>query len=51
MTRAALFVTILALAACGVDGKPVPPPPKPTTGSGGSITITGDARVGATARL
>lgn len=35
---------IATLAACGVDGAPKPPPPKPAQSTG--VSISGDARVG-----
>ena len=44
MKYLAMIAALAALAACGVDG-----PPKPPSKSG--ITISGEARVGATAKL
>ena len=38
---------LVFLAACGVDGAPTPPEPKPQSG----VTIGGDARVGVTTKL
>ncbi|MCA0271100.1 MAG: argininosuccinate lyase [Proteobacteria bacterium] len=35
------------LAACGVDGAPVPPEPKPAS----AVTISGEGRIGAVAKL
>jgi hypothetical protein len=37
------------LAACGVDGAPVPPEPKPKPPS--AVTISGSARMGVVAKL
>ncbi|HQU68486.1 MAG TPA: argininosuccinate lyase [Albidovulum sp.] len=37
------------LAACGVDGAPVPPEPKPKPPS--AVAISGDARIGIVAKL
>jgi hypothetical protein len=54
MTRAFAALGLIALlAACGADGKPVPPSQaKPsTTQEGANLTITGDARFGVEATL
>jgi predicted small lipoprotein YifL len=50
MTKPALALVLaaLALAACGADGPPIPPPERDPTPSGG-ITITGQGRFGVTA--
>lgn len=42
MPRILSLITVLALAACGVDGKPVPPEAAPKPG----VTVTGDASAG-----
>ena len=43
MIRATLIVALLmGLPACGVDGRPTPPEPRPTTG----ISVTGTAEMG-----
>jgi predicted small lipoprotein YifL len=48
MSRLIALALIALLAACGVDGPPTPPvKDKPRSG----ITISGDARIGATATL
>lgn len=44
MKYLSLALTLALLAACGVDGKPTPP-------SRSGVTISGEARLGATARL
>jgi hypothetical protein len=47
MKKISIAAAVLALlAACGVESDPVPPQPKPPSGS--SVTVTGDARVGVT---
>ncbi|MEY4984881.1 MAG: hypothetical protein RIR62_3147 [Pseudomonadota bacterium] len=38
--RAALFLSLALLAACGADGPPTAPQPEP------GITVTGEARIG-----
>lgn len=44
--RLTILLTVLTLAACGVDGPPQSPQsPQP------GVTITGDARVGVTGTL
>ena len=43
--RALLILSLLTLAACGADGEPVPPDPKPS-GPGISVGITGTAKMG-----
>jgi predicted small lipoprotein YifL len=47
--RAAFLLSLLALAACGVDGAPVPPAAKTTPPPG--LSISGEARVGVVSRL
>jgi predicted small lipoprotein YifL len=47
--RAAFVMAVLALAACGVDGAPVPPAAKTTPPPG--LSISGEARVGVVSRL
>ena len=47
MRPLALMTILSLLAACGVDGEPVPPKDQPKTG----ITISGTARVGITKEL
>jgi hypothetical protein len=43
MTRVFLIVAMLAgLSACGVDGRPTAPEPRPATG----LSITGTAEIG-----
>jgi hypothetical protein len=43
MIRTILMVAMLAgLSACGVDGRPTAPEPRPATG----LTITGTAEIG-----
>ena len=42
MSRLALFLTALALAACGVDGEPQAPGAQQTSG----VSVTGEASVG-----
>lgn len=37
-----VLASMLALASCGADGKPLTPEPEPTTG----ISITGQATIG-----
>jgi predicted small lipoprotein YifL len=46
--RAALLLSVLALAACGVDGPPVAPDAdgQPAAGPGTRVTIGGTATVG-----
>lgn len=41
MTRIALCLAVLALAACGADGEPVTP----------GVAVTGDAEIGVTGSL
>ena len=45
MTRIALIVTILALAACGIDGEPQPPVKK------SGAWVSGDAYVAVETKL
>lgn len=45
MSRLALL-SLLALAACGADGLPTPPA---ATTPASNVTVSGEARVGATA--
>ncbi len=51
MTRLALL-TLLTLAACGVDGAPLPPPgavqpyPAPAPAPGPAVTVSGEASTG-----
>lgn len=48
MKKLPLALGLLALlAACGVDGAPTPPKPKPQSG----VTLSGSARVGVAAKL
>ncbi|MGV6811903.1 MAG: argininosuccinate lyase [Brevirhabdus sp.] len=42
MKQAVLFMLIAALAACGVDGEPVPPEPKAKPG----VSMTGKVEIG-----
>jgi hypothetical protein len=54
MTRALAALALASLvAACGVDGGPVPPreAQSQSSDSGTTLTITGDARFGAEATL
>jgi hypothetical protein len=54
MTRALTALAFASLlAACGVDGAPVPPrdAPQSSSGNGTTLTVTGDARFGAEATL
>ncbi len=44
MKYLAMIAALVALAACGVDGAPKPP-------SKSGVTISGEARMGATAKL
>ncbi len=44
MKYLALALTLATLAGCGVDGKPTPP-------ARSGVTISGDARVGVSAKL
>lgn len=50
MIRAACLIAALALAACGVDGAPVPPSGKATTPPPG-LSVSGEARLGVVGRL
>lgn len=45
----AAFGLLFFLSACGVDGAPVPPEPKPKPPS--AVTISGDGRIGVVAKL
>lgn len=45
MIRAGLVIAALALAACGVDGPPVPPKAEATPSTSG-ITLSGEAAIG-----
>ncbi len=45
MIRAGLVITVLGLAACGVDGPPVPPKAEATQSTSG-ITLSGEAAIG-----
>ena len=47
--KTALLAALIALAACGADGPPVPPAKAKPAGDG--VTISGDARFGVTAAL
>jgi hypothetical protein len=50
MKRIFTALALLAfLSACGVDGAPVPPEPKPKPPS--AVTISGDGRIGVVAKL
>mgnify|MGYP006286886759 CR=1 FL=1 len=40
----ALFAVALLLSACGVEGPPVPPPPKEKPAAG--VSVTGSAEAG-----
>lgn len=42
MRRCLALLSLMSLAACGVDGDPVPPPAKATPG----VTLSGEASVG-----
>lgn len=44
MIRAGALIAALALAACGVDGPPVPPKAEAAPASG--ITVSGEAAIG-----
>lgn len=45
MIRAGLVIAVLALAACGVDGPPVPPKAEATPSTSG-IMFSGEAALG-----
>ena len=47
MTRCALILAALALAACGADGEPQPPASKSKTG----VTVSGDVQFGLATKL
>jgi len=47
MIRLAFPLVFLALAACGVDGKPTPPEPRVQKG----LTISGTAEIGLVGQL
>lgn len=46
MTRLVLIAALLTLAACGVDG-----PPLPVTSDATGLSISGEAKVGVKARF
>ena len=49
---AALLAALLSLAACGVDGAPERPAPKPAPKTPGySVTVGGDAQIGVVTEL
>jgi len=45
MKRVLSILVVLSLAACGVDGEPTRPNPKPERPSTG-VTVSGTARIG-----
>lgn len=44
--RIPALAALLLLAACGADGRPVPPPPEPEETRRGGITLSGSIGAG-----
>ena len=50
LRRIAIFLPVLFLAACGVDGPPEPPEPREETAMGASMTLSGESEAGVVGR-
>ena len=51
MTRVAIvLVALVFVAACGADGPPVRPDPKPATAATSGVELSGSAQAGAVSR-